>query len=301
MALIERLGEYLPPVHQDDRLNPYALELDSPEVLGATMHLVTTEKPFIDQTTNPDIAAEGRVFSVYFIGSDHTDSIISKSLEGAIYRKWEYSAEQTRDDTLQYEGNSSFFVVVDMTDPYVPKPAASLRIADCLKGSSATIEYFNEKNNDGYSLPSELMVSEKDLKDQLWDIVGVMAAPEYRDGTVSVWAYHALYKKSLELGVGRWISSIVDKEIGNLHALGIPFREIKDVPKALLYLKRANEQLAFGFYTADVSEIHDEVSNQISELEAIEDESGGFRKIANIARLALNGTTAQVPAVVNIA
>lgn len=294
MAIIERLGEYLPPAGLDDSLNPYALDLDSPEVLGATLHLVSTEQPLIDETTNPEIASQGKKYSVYYLDSNHPDAVACRAIEGKVYREWEYDADQTENEASSYESNSSFFLVVDITEPMQPKPAVSLRVADCLTGNSATIEYFNEINTEGSAVPDELVVSEEDMIKKLWDIVGVMAPSEYRDSTASVWIYHGLYKKSLEMGVGRWISSIVDKEYGNLSSIGIPFRAVSGIPRALLYLERANEKLGFGFYTANVEEIHDEVTAKISELETSEDQVEISRYIAKLARLALNGTTKSI-------
>lgn len=294
MALIERLGEQFPPVDFDHRINPYALKLDSPEVLNATLNLVNSEQPLIDDSTNPEIASDGKNYSVYFLSSDHPASVVSRAIEGAIFPEWEYDADQTEAEAAHYESNSSFFLVVDVTDPQTPKPAVSLRVADCLKGESATMEYFNEINIQNQATPVELQISDEDKVKQLWDIVGVMAPNEYRNSTVSVWAYHALYKKSLQMGVGRWISSIVDKEYKNLVSIGIPFREIEGVPKATLELPSSSRKLGFGFYTANVDEIHEEVSTQIAMLESSEKDVDISRYIAKLARLALNGTTKSI-------
>lgn len=297
MALIERLGEQLPLPDAPNRVNPYALELDSFEVLEATRHLVATEKPLIDKTTNPEIDDGINSFAVYFIDGAHPSAVASRAIEGRVFQeKWEYTPEETEEEATQYESNSAFFLVVDTTDSEKPRPAVSLRVADCLRGSSATVEYFKEINHDGGEMPPELRVSLEDVEHQLWDIVSVMAPNEYRNGSVSVWVYHALYKKSLELGIGRWISSIVDKEFANLSAIGIPFKPVTGIPEAQLCLSRANKKLRFGFYSAQVDDIHDAVNNQISVLEDAAGEETIYKTIARIARLALNGTSKPISA-----
>jgi len=273
--------------------NPYDLDLGSVEVFELLKDLIANETPFVDKSTNPDIieGATGLELCVYKLSSEHPAATVARSVEGSVIESdWDQDPSMTQEEAVDREDNSMFFLVVDVTDANKPKAAASLRISDVLTGASETIQYFNAVNGSDTELPEKLKISAEDSKTGLWDVVGVMAPKEYRNGWASVWAYHALYKASIELGVRRWISCIADKEFGNLNSLGIPFVEIEGTTKASME-RDGREPVVFGFYSINVDEISRDMNRVIDGLKISEDESGLNAFIANLANIALTGST----------
>ncbi len=265
----------------DANVNPYGVELDSPLILARTKDLVTTEIPYIDATTNPDIASENGVYSVYEVDACHPASDVARAIEGRVsVEDWEQDSAITQYDASLYEQNSRFFLVVDMSDPDKPKPAVSLRVADCMSGDSSTVNYFKECYGDSIALPPEMSFG--DPESRVWDVVGVMAPKSYRNGFASAWAYHALYKRSMELGIDSWIACIADKEYDNLKAVGIDFVPIQGLPKVELSLERSRKGIDFGFYTANVPLQGINVAKTIEGLDAKYGLSVLLRKIASI-------------------
>lgn len=285
MAIIE---QELPIELLQETHNEYAVRPDADHILQATKYLVANEAPFIDASTNPDIAV-GTNYAVYAFNGEHPAAKVSRAIEGTVmFEDWQQSPEQSQQEAKAYEQNSLFFLVVDTTDVDNPKPSASLRIADCLKGESETVQYYKAEHGNDAVLPKELTVTDEDVERGLWDIVGVMATKESRGGFASAWAYHALYKASQQMGVHRWISNITDNEFKNLDGLGIPFKLIEGTQK--VEMPRFDKPpILLGFYDINVDDIRQNMTNVISGLESATEHKSFYRLLAKLSRIAMDG------------
>jgi hypothetical protein len=267
----------------------YSVHHDSELITYLVGELVKTEKPFIDKISNPDIVDAGSEFTVYKLSGTHPLSAVGRSIEGTVIEaEWRQDQIETASEASIYEHNSLFFLVIDTTDPDIPKPAASLRVADCLEGPSETVQFFKSLKGEDVDLPEELIVSELDQIEGLWDVVGVMAVKNYRGGNATAWAYHALYKASQDDSVHRWISNITDKEFRNLNSLGIPFKLIDGTEKVELP-RGGKSPLVFGFYNIDVDEIRMNMTSVIEELESAEEHKEFYKLLAKLSRIAMDG------------
>jgi len=286
MAIIER---ELSTELFDGQHNEYAAQPTDAHILHQTKLLVDNEKPFIDSNNHPDINADG-MYVVYAFDSTHPAAKISRAVEGAVMKDdWQQSPETSQEEAKSYESNSLFFLVVDTSDPELPKPSASLRIADCLDGGSETAQYYKAVHGEDAILPVELTVTQEDMQRGLWDIVGVMATKESRGGIASAWAYHALYKASQELNVHRWISNITDAEFKNLNGLGIPFKLIEGTEK--VQMPRGDKKpISFGFYNINVDDIRPNMTKVIHELESATEHKTFYGLLAKLSRIAMDGS-----------
>jgi hypothetical protein len=283
--------ELEPSLLQRTQDNPYAAYPYSPKVLGATRQLVDSDyKPFMDASTNPDIASGEFKFAVYLLDSADGAADIARAIEGHVMQQdWDKTFEETQRTSEQVEINSLFILVVDVTNPSNPRPAASLSIADCLYGPSETRKNYTDEFGDEI-VPSELNVEDRDKLEGLWDVMAIMAPKEYRKTNASTWAYSALYEASQRHGVNRWISNITDREFSLLNALGIPFEVIPGSPKIEIRRKSSEKPpILAGFHTIDVREIRNSMTNQINALEQLALDNEDWQKVANEARIALNG------------
>jgi hypothetical protein len=264
--------------------NPYRLtEIQ----LSNLLRKITTERvPYISKETNPDIEN----FSIYVIEGTDPDSNAARALEGKVFsHDWGLPEDATRDDFAPFEDNSDFILLIDTVDSDNPVIAGVLRIADCMKGPSETIGFFHETFGDEASLPDEMTPDEQ--SQSLWDIVGVVADPEYRNGIGSAWLYHSLYRKSLEDGVTKWISNVTPKEMHNLKKyIGIPFEEIPGVETAHYTSPLDGKVTDFNFYSIQVSNIAEVVAAGINEKEN-NPKSDLDSLLAFVARIALLGTS----------
>lgn len=288
MALIERIPETTP--NSSRQFNAYALRPDQPCVLRTAKLLTESELPYIDKVSHPDIIEMGVDLAVYKFDGLHPAAEISRSIEGTVMSDdWHQSPDESMLDAQEYEANSLFFLVLDISDPSAPKPAASLRVANCLTGPSETVQYYQKISGETELLPRELNVLEEDKTRGLWDVVGVMADKAYRGGNVTAWAYHALYKASQEHGVHRWISNITDKEFKNLNSLGIPFRLIDGTMKVEMP-REGRSPITFGFYTIDVDDIRPNMTSVIGQLESATEHIDFYRLLAKLSRIAMDGS-----------
>lgn len=284
------ISEVLQPLDiQASYENPYTVTLDSERIKTLSQRLVNERVAFIDKSSNPDIAKDGNEYSVYSLEGCDEFSDISRAIEGSVMlSEWGKDPEETRVESSKIENNSLFFLVVDTTNPDDPIPAASLSIADCLRGGSDTIAKFLEQFGTTDTLPMELTVTQDDMARGLWDVMAVMVSREYRLKGASAWAYHALYKASQDLGVQRWVANIVDSEFDALTGLGIPFEQIPDTNKYTRE-RQGKKPLNFGFYNINVDDIRVSVTQQIADLENRTEHQDIWQIYARMARIALDG------------
>jgi hypothetical protein len=282
---------HLHDMQRDSSTNPYANELDSDYIRGMSIGLVAQQKPFIDRSSNPDIGASN--LAVYALENDSPFADISRAIEGTVMKnEWEKDPTHAKDESAAVEGNTIFFLVMDVADPTRPVPAASLSVADCLRGPSETVATFREHNPDS-ALPEELTVTPEDRDDGLWDVMAIMAPREYRrkggDSLgAAVWAYHALYEASQLMHVHRWIANITDAEHANLTGIGIPFEQIPDTGKITKVLD-TGKPITSGFYTIDVDAIRASMTERIAELDAMVGDRDFWKIYSNMARIAMDG------------
>lgn len=275
--------------------NPYAVSPYSDEILALTAQLVQTKLPFMSANRYPDMnGLDGSDYKVYVLDSEDGASDIARAIEGEVmHTEWTKSFEDIQEESRAVENNTLFVLIVDASDAKNPKPAASLSIADCKYGPSETHQIFVEQYGD-MVVPSELRLGKHEEETGLWDIMAVMALPEYRAQSgklASSWAYSALYELSQLAGVERWISTMtVEEERMICDKIGIPFRKI-DGTSQYTVARDGKTSKVFGFQTINVSEIRPEVSKQISLLE--EQALKGRRisaLLAMAARISLNGS-----------
>lgn len=293
MSVIEKELLHTPDKTPD---NPYSLHPESGVVLSMTSLLVENRPPFMDKISNPDMEDNKISFAVYLLSSDDEFSDIARSIEGHVMgTDFNKSAEEVQKESRFVESNSLFFLVVDMTNPNEPKPAASLSVADCLMGPSETIQCYIE-NFGSESLPRDLTVTEEDQQRGLWDVMAVMSPVNNRKSKAAIWAYSALHKASRLANVHRWIASMTDKEFGSISGLGIPFNVVEGTGKVSLD-RPGKSSIHSGFHTINVDKIIESMTRTISHLEnaARVDPNNeiGWKSIADIAHIAMDGTVAK--------
>ena len=269
--------------------NPYSVHPFSDEILQSTRQLVLANYPaFMDASQYPDMNDGEREFAVYALEGDDGAADIARAIEGHVmHKEWQKPFEEIHTESSQIENNSLFLLVLDVTDRANPIPAASLSIADCNFGPSETRQIYTDLYGNEV-VPSELNMSKSDIDNGLWDVMAVMAPHEYRGTNASIWAYSALYKASIQAGIKRWTASMTDEEFQMIQGfMGIPFEVIPGTPQYSIPREGKRDKY-FGFHTIDVGEIRPSVSAKIDEYESLSDPA--FQQLANVARLALNGT-----------
>lgn len=276
--------------HTGDTLgprNPYVFE--EAEVQVTLQRIVSERVPYIDSRTNPDISS----LAVYLLNGEDPDSDAARAEEGKVFgAEWGLPPEATQADFATFEGNSDFFLLLDKSNADDIRIVAALRVADCMQGPSETIGFFHESFGQDTPLPQEMQPDK--VSQTLWDIVGVVADPDYRDGRHTPWLYHALYRRSLEEGVTRWISNVTPQEMRNLRDfIGIPFVDIPGVETAEYTSPVDGKVTEFNFYSIEVDTIFEGVSGKILDLEK-NPSSGINNLIARLARIALLGDVTQL-------
>lgn len=292
---ITDLQEYDPSLIRSESVehNPYAV---NPEALGGQIaDLVANQEPYLDWHTNPDLTENpnGRKFLVYSIPSDSKYADIARSLEGFVIREdWGQDPAETLLEETPHDPNSHFCLVVDVA-PEVPRIAATLRIADMLEGPSEAVGFYKREFGEDVELPEGLKVSSTDIKHGLWDIVGVFAHSDYRDGRATAWAYFGTMRRARDLNIGRFIANITDRELRNLHSLGIPFHEIEGSSPGYYEPEDGSKGTKFIFCETAVRDIDLGLRTKIDELlRRKPDESlvGISRYLAELANVVLSGT-----------
>lgn len=269
--------------------NPYANQGNYLSELSYAI-LNDNSTNFFNATTNPEMGANQ---SVHFVSGLDRRADLARALEGNVFATdWHQDPNETRDDMSAFEANSDFFIMLeDTTDG--PKAVGSLRVAVVRTPSeSSETKQFFEATFPGQELPDDLNL--QGTEELLWDVVSVVTDREHRDGKASNWLYHALYKKSKDLGVPHWISNIHDQEFNNLASLGIPFKQVAGTEKVLVPLGAKCKK--FGFYTLQVAEIRSAMEENIKRLEAVDsgDAMAGLcAALAYMSRIAINGSTRQ--------
>jgi hypothetical protein len=243
--------------------NPYAIDVLSQDMVSLVTELSCTEAYIdADQTADTDMVAT----RVYMVEGTSKFADIARAVEGASYLdKWGQPKEITQSEAVGYDTESTFFIHIDESGEK-PKVLGALRILDCSRTFSETERYYAIKNpqfdSDGiekelkdYAFPSQLDLG--DERSGVWDVVGLSALgnieSEYSKMT-SAWLNHVLYKRSLELGITRWISNITPKELKHLQTVGVEFSRVKNTGN-VFEISKKGKQLKFGFYWLDVAEV----------------------------------------------
>jgi hypothetical protein len=266
-----------------DVVSPYFLECDSPEVKVLLDTVIATAIPYADGLSNPDLGSK----SIYIFEGNQEGSNLGRVVEASVLKndpKWGMAPEELKHSLSPLEDNSRFFVLVDNTEDG-PVLVGSLRIADCQKGPSETIGFYEETHEQA-PVPAELTAEEGS---KIWDIVYVAVRPEFQDGVNSAWLYFAMHKNSGESSVDKWISNITNDERKRLAFIGIPFQEVVGVKPVIIPSQiDPHESQAISFYHTETSVVADAVDSVARKNEGRTGSAASF--IAKIALVARYGT-----------
>lgn len=203
-----------------------------------------------------------------------------------------YSPEFLTQTFNAYNPTSIFFALIDQTLPDSPSLVGILRVIDCSAGPSESADFYREVFGDDVPLPPDLDVSRTD--NLVWDVMTVAARQDARSGLASAWLYHALYLRSVEEAVDRYISNMSTNEARNLIELvGIPFTEIPGASPATDPALRTAEA-SYRFYHCEIAPIRKALTQRLALLQKESEEdmdAGGSLSayMARIIRIALDG------------
>jgi hypothetical protein len=238
---------------------------------------------------------------VYVLNGSERLADVGRTLEATVFKKdAEYPPDFIEQNFNPYDNNSLFFILLDENNPVSTRAAGVLRIIVMKDGKSETVSMFKEFFGQDRALPPELTQEEGE---EVWDILTVAMLPEYRNGINSAWLYRALYKKSQEQGIKKGIANITPHEMRNLRKyIGMPFREIPNVPEVIDRSPTTGKESAYGFYTVNVDEIYPSIASNIKTLEnqlnktREESERNFVQLLIKVARIVIDGSTREIRA-----
>ena len=243
---------------------------------------------FLDAKSHPALGAS----TVFNIPGTADEANLGRHLEAEVLQtSWGAPLDEICRWFESIESTSRFFLLIDQSAE-TPQLAGVLRVADCDRGHSETIEFFHEFYGAETALPGA--IGRAIATPGTWEVVTVAVNPSFRNGRTSAWLYHALYRASLEADITDWIASVTPGELRNLRrSIGIPFIETPDCPPITETHTTADgrsKDVTFLFCTCDVSTVDITVRSKIEQYLSREGAQGGARsRLANTASIALWG------------
>jgi hypothetical protein len=254
-------------------------------------------EPYLDAEQYPAMADERHHFVVFMIDGQDPMADIGRAVEGSVLANdWHLAPDVLAASRQEIEPTTTWFVIVDRTESMGAMAVGAMSVADCCRGVSETLQAAETvARQSGVALPPELRVQPVDRDMGLWDVMQISVLRSHRASRASQWLQYALYRASIEGGIGRWVCNMTDKEFHALTSAGIPFQRIAGIEGTDFW--GGSAAMKFGFQSINVAEIEHSVSAQIAQLLAAPNRKRFYRYLADAGSISINGHTADPPSV----
>lgn len=140
------------------------------------------------------------------VGADEPYSNIARHIEQVVFKEY-YGDDDLDAEFKPFEQASRFFISVDRKEI---KATGAIR---AIKNSPAGFEAIRDLT-DEFGVPEGEWLKKHDVSDldKVWDIATLAVLPEYRQGTVSLQLFRAVYKSAVENHDIEHFVAILDKD-----------------------------------------------------------------------------------------